>query len=82
MSPEVRLRPAVRCIPSADRVLHARASNALELVGVAESADTVAVRLERILLPWYPHVQVVPIDPLAADHGEQVWHVYRDGHRG
>ena len=27
-------------------------------------------------------VEVVPIEPLAADHGEQVWYVYRDGHRG
>ena len=75
--PEVRLRPAVRCIPSVDKVLHARASNALELVGTAGSPDTVAVRLERMLLPWYPRVEVVPIEPLAADHGEQVWYVYR-----
>jgi hypothetical protein len=77
---EAHLRPTVRCVPSADKVLHARAANALDLVRTAGSCERVAVRLESVLVAWYPHVKVVPIEPIATDHGEQAWYVYRDGH--
>jgi hypothetical protein len=76
---EAHLRPAVRCIPSADKVLLARAANALDLVGAGATPDGVAVRLESILMAWYPRIKVMPIEPLATDHGEQAWYVYRDG---
>jgi hypothetical protein len=76
---EAYLRPQVRCIPTVDRELSARAMEALERVGTVGLPDTVAVRLESALFPWYPDVKVVPIEPLATDHGEQAWYVYRDG---
>jgi hypothetical protein len=77
---ETHLRPAVRCIPSVDAVLQARAANALDLVGTDGRPEWVAASLQSVLRQWYPYVRVVPIEALASEHGELAWYVYRDGH--